>query len=294
MTSGPARLLRDLIAGRGSPILVPGAANALSARVIQESGFRAVYVTGAGVTNTFMGMPDLGLLSLSELVAHVSAMADAVELPLLVDADTGFGNAINVRHTVRSLERAGAAAIQIEDQVSPKRCGHFAGKRVISADEMVMKIKAAVDARHDDDLMVIARTDARASFGIEEACERMARYHEAGADILFVEAPETLAEMRYVTEHVPGIHIANMVEGGLTPAVSREELAGLGYAIGLYANAAMRGAVVGMRAVLEHLAKHGDTIEAESLMIDWLDRQSLVRKPLFDELESQYATQDSE
>ena len=189
-----------------------------------------------------MGVPDLGLLSLTELVAHVSAMSDAVELPLLVDADTGFGNAINVRHTVRCLERAGgSAAIQIEDQISPKRCGHFAGKRVISADEMVMKIKAAVDARRDDDLMVIARTDARAALGIEEACDRMARYHEAGADILFVEAPETVAEMRYVTERVPGIHLANMVEGGLTPPVSRDQLAELGYAIGLYANAAMRG-----------------------------------------------------
>jgi 2-methylisocitrate lyase-like PEP mutase family enzyme len=294
MTSKPARVLRDLIANRDAPILVPGAANALSARVIEESGFSAVYVTGAGVTNTFMGMPDLGLLSLTELVAHVSAMSDAVELPLLVDADTGFGNAINVRHTVRCLERAGAAAIQIEDQVSPKRCGHFAGKRVIGADEMVMKIKAAVDARQDDDLMVIARTDARATLGIEAACERMARYHEAGADILFVEAPETLAEMRYVTGHVPGIHLANMVEGGLTPPVSRDQLAELGYAIGLYANAAMRGAVVGMRSILNHLAKQGDTIEAENLMIDWFDRQSLVRKPLFDELETQYATQDSE
>ncbi len=294
MTAGMARLLRDLITNRDGPLLVPGASNALSARVIEETGFDAVYVTGAGVTNTFLGMPDLGLLSLSELAAHVSAMADSVEVPLLVDADTGFGNAINVRHAIRVLERAGAAAIQIEDQVSPKRCGHFAGKRVISADEMVMKIKAAVDARADDDLMVIARTDARATRGIEAACERMARFQEAGADVLFVEAPESVAEMRYVTEHVPGIHIANMVEGGLTPPVSRDQLAELGYAIGLYANTALRGAVVGMRAVLEHLAKHGDTIEAESLMIDWPDRQSLVRKPLFDELEAQYATQDSE
>lgn len=294
MTAGPARLLRDLIASRGRPLLVPGAANALTARVIEETGFEAVYVTGAGVTNAFLGMPDLGLLSLSELARHVSAMADAVSLPLLVDADTGFGNAINVRHTVRILERAGAAAIQIEDQVSPKRCGHFAGKRVLAADEMVMKIKAAVDARNDDDLVVIARTDARATLGIEAACERMARYQEAGADVLFVEAPESVAEMRYVTEHVPGIHIANMVEGGLTPPVAREQLAGLGYAIGLYANTALRGAVVGMRAVLEHLAKHGDTIKAEGLMIDWLDRQSLVRKPLFDELEAQYATLEPE
>ena len=288
----PTRQLRDLLAADDGPLLLPGAANALTARVVEEGGFEACYVSGAGVTNTYLGMPDLGLLSVSELADHVAAMADAVRIPLVVDADTGFGNAINVRRTVRQLERAGAAALQIEDQVSPKKCGHFSGKEVIDTAEMVGKIRAACDARIDDDLVVIARTDARAIEGIEAACERAARYAEAGADVLFVEAPRSIEEMRLVTTRVPGLHIANMVEGGLTPLLTRAELAELGFAVGLYANSAMRGAVAGMRAVLQHLAKHGDTLDAEDLMISWVERQELVGKPEFDRLEQRYAGRD--
>lgn len=288
-TLTPGRRLRHLLAAAGGPLLLPGAPNALTARVVQQCGFEAVYVSGAGVTNTYLGMPDLGLLTLSELVGHVAAMADSVSIPLVVDADTGFGNALNVQRTVRQLERAGAAAIQIEDQVSPKKCGHFGGKDVISADEMVGKVHAAVDARVDEDLMIIARTDARATDGIEAACHRAAMYLEAGADVLFIEAPRSVEEMRYLTDQVPGVHMANMVEGGLTPLVSKEALDELGFSIGLYANSAMRGAVLGMREVLRHLSKHGDTADAEDLMISWADRQSLVRKPEFDALGRRYA-----
>lgn len=287
MTPTPGERLRALLDRSEHPVIVPGAPNALFARVIEDSGFDAVYVSGAGITNSFLGMPDLGLLSLNDLILHVSAMADVVDLPLLVDADTGFGNPINVQRTVRLLERAGAAAIQIEDQVSPKRCGHFNGKEVIPTEEMVMKVRAAVDARRDG-VLVIARTDARASLDIEQACERMARYRDAGADILFVEAPQSVEEMRYVTENVPGRHLANMVEGGLTPLLTRDQLADLGFTIALYANTAMRASVVGMRTALDHLATHGDIREAASLMIDWQDRQTIVRKPLFDALGSKY------
>jgi len=290
MTS--ARRLRDLLADDTRPLILPGAPNALSARVVEEAGFSAVYVSGAGLTNTFLGMPDLGLLSITELASHVAAMADAVDVPLVVDADTGFGNAINVQRTVRQLERAGAAAIQIEDQAMPKKCGHFAGKDVISAEEMVGKIKAALDARVDPDVAIIARTDVGATAGITEACDRAAQYLEAGADILFVEAPRSVEEMRQITTQVPGLHIANMVEGGLTPILRKDELAELGFAVALYANAAMRGAVVGMRNVLGHLAKHGDTRAADDLMISWRDRQDLVAKPLFDELEGRYAAKE--
>lgn len=288
------RRLRELLADDNKPLLLPGAPNALTARIAEETGFEAVYVSGAGVTNTYLGMPDLGLLTMSELVNHVAAMADAVNVPLLVDADTGFGNALNVQRMVRQLERAGAAAIQIEDQVNPKKCGHFSDKQVISAAEMVGKIRAAVDARVDEDLVVIARTDARATDGIEAACERAALYLEAGADVLFVEAPGSADEMRYVTGQVPALHMANMVEGGLTPLMAKEELRDLGFAIGLYANAAMRGAVVGMRAVLQHLAKHGDTRAAGDLMITWAERQALVRKPEFDELDQRYTADRAE
>jgi 2-methylisocitrate lyase-like PEP mutase family enzyme len=286
--------LRALLQSGDLPLLLPGAPNALTARVIEEAGFEAAYVSGAGVTNTFLGMPDLGLMSVTELTAHVAAMADAVEIPLVVDADTGFGSALNVGRTVRALERAGAAAIQIEDQVMPKKCGHFAGKEVVSTGEMVGKIKAAVDAREDDHLVIVARTDALAIEGIGSACERANAYREAGADVLFVEAPTSRELMRQITRAVPGPHVANMVEGGLTPILSREELAELGFSIALYANAAMRGAVRGMREVLDHLAKHGDTSEAAELMISWQDRQALVRKPEFDALDARYADKDEE
>ncbi|SOD59095.1 2-Methylisocitrate lyase, PEP mutase family [Streptomyces zhaozhouensis] len=281
--------LRQLLERDERPLMLPGAPNALTARVVELSGFEAVYVSGAGVTNTQLGMPDLGLLSLPELAGQVAAMADAVPLPLVVDADTGFGNALNVQRTVRTLERAGAAAVQIEDQVSPKKCGHFDGKEIVSTAEMVGKIHAAVDARNDPDLLVVARTDARALEGIEAACERAAAFVEAGADVLFVEAPTSREEMRYITETVPGRHVANMVEGGRTPLLSREDLADLGFSVALYANAAMRGAVLGMQAVLDHLARHGDTREAADLMISWTERQELVRKPHFDALDRRYA-----
>src|SRR5215204_2512766 len=182
------RSFRERVARRDG-LLMPGAANALAARVIADLGFEAVYVSGAGVTNTFLGIPDLGFISLTEMASHTAAIRDAVDLPIVVDADTGFGNALNVGHTVRVLERAGASAIQIEDQVSPKRCGHFAGKAVIDAAEMEGKIKAAVDARRDGDTLMMARTDARAAESFEAAVDRAGRYAAAGADLLFVEAP---------------------------------------------------------------------------------------------------------
>jgi 2-methylisocitrate lyase-like PEP mutase family enzyme len=285
----PARTLRALVGKQDRPLLLPGAANALTARVVEDAGFDAVYVTGAGVTNTYLGMPDHGILTLDELCGHVDAICDVVELPVVVDADTGFGNALNVQRTVRRLERAGAAGIQIEDQVSPKKCGHFNGKEVVSVGEMVGKVRAAVDARVDDDLVIVARTDARATEGLTAACDRAAAYLEAGADVIFVEAPESVEEMRLITTQVPALHVANMVEGGRTPLLPRATLGELGFAVALYANAAMRGAVVGMREVLAHLDKHGDTRDAGHLMIDWEDRQALVRKPEFDQLEERYA-----
>jgi len=197
-TTSTRQTLRKLVEARRG-VLVPGAFNALSARVIEDLGFDAIYVTGAGVTNMWFGLPDQAFMGLHEIADHTARIRDAVSLPLIVDADTGFGNALNVRHTVRVLERAGADCIQFEDQVSPKRCGHFSGKEVISTDEMVGKIKAAVDARTDPDLLIIARTDAAASHGFEAAVERAQRFSETGADILFVEAVTTVDEMLVVS-----------------------------------------------------------------------------------------------
>jgi 2-methylisocitrate lyase-like PEP mutase family enzyme len=279
---------------RGRPLLLPGAPNALTARVLEECGFEAVYVSGAGVTNTYLGAPDIGLLTLSELVDHVAAIREAVELPLVVDADTGFGNPINVGRTVRMLERAGAGAVQLEDQVEPKRCGHFAGKHVIGADEMVRKIEAALDARVGDDLLVIARTDARAVTGLDDACERANRYREAGADLVFIESPSSEAELASIPERVPGLHVANMVEGGLTPILPLERLGELGFAVVLYANSAMRAAITGMREVMGHLLRHGDTNDISDRFASWEERQTLVRKPIFDALSDKYATDSEE
>ena len=280
-------LLRHKVqAKRG--LLVAGAANALAARLIQQLGFEAVYLSGAGITNTFYGIPDLGFIGLSDLANHTAATRDAVDLPIIVDADTGFGNALNVRHTVRTLERAGANAIQLEDQVSPKKCGHFAGKEVIGKGEMVGKIKAAVDARQHSDFLLIARTDARAVHGFDDAIERALAYAEHGADITFVEAPTSIDELRRIPLALACPQIVNVVIGGKTPALPAAEFAAMGFGLVLYANAALQGAVRGMTLALQHLKEHGQLSEDPALVASFADRQALVQKPLFDELEGRY------
>jgi 2-methylisocitrate lyase-like PEP mutase family enzyme len=269
--------------------LLPGAANALAARIIEDIGYKAVYVSGAGVTNTFLGAPDIGLISLTELASHVSAMRDAVSLPLIVDADTGFGNAINVGHTIRVLERSGANAIQLEDQDFPKRCGHFSGKSVIGAAEMVQKIHAAVDSRHDADLVIVARTDAIASHGFSEAMDRAAAYVEAGADMTFVEAPKTIEEMSQISKRLAVPQIVNIVAGGLTPMLGLDELTKMGFSMILYANAALQASMAGMQKVLGHLKSHGSLDAVSDQLAGFSERQRIVCKPQFDSLEKKYA-----
>lgn len=271
------------------PLILPGAPDALAARMIESLGFDAVYITGAGATNTRLGMPDLGLITLTELADTVEAVREAVAIPIVVDADTGFGGPLNVRRTVRMLERRGANAIQLEDQTFPKRCGHFAGKEVIPTAEMVAKLQAALDARTDPSLMIIARTDARQTHGLEAAIERAQRYREAGADIIFVEAPESKHELSEIGRSLNGVPLlVNIVEGGATPQLPAEELGSLGFSIVLYANSALRGAMHGMRAVLEHLRNTGSTLGALDRMVGWDERQELVGKGLFDELGERY------
>jgi 2-methylisocitrate lyase-like PEP mutase family enzyme len=282
-----SRRLRSLVTS-GRLLVVPGAANALTARVIEDTGFEAVYVTGAGVANTFLGVPDIGLLSLPEMVAHVTAIREAVRLPLIVDADTGFGNAVNVWHTVRSLERAGANAIQLEDQTFPKRCGHFEGKSVIAAEEMVQKLRAAIDARRDPDLLIIARTDALAVEGVEAACARACAYHGAGADVIFVEGPRTVDEIERIAAEVAAPKLLNIVEGGVTPALPHARLQELGFAIVLYANLALLAGLRAMRDVLQHLHAGADPATRPPVAA-WTERQELARKPAFDELERRFA-----
>ncbi|WP_423820670.1 oxaloacetate decarboxylase [Salinisphaera sp. SPP-AMP-43] len=275
-------------------LLMAGAFNAMSARIVEDTGFEAVYVTGAGVTNMGFALPDLSFVGLAEMAEQAVRIRDAVDLPMMVDVDTGFGNPINVRQTVRTMERTGADALQIEDQVLPKKCGHFSGKQVIPAEEMTNKIRAAVDARHDENLLVVARTDAAAVHGIEAAIERAHRYAEAGADLLFIEAVED----RDTIERLPALFevplVMNIVIGGKTPVSDQPELARLGYGITLYANAALQGAVCGMQNALGELKRRGRLDEDPNLVAPFSERQRLVRKPLFDELSSRYAEQGSD
>lgn len=284
----PGKLLRKLVETR-SACLVPGAANALAARLIVQQGFQAVYVTGAGIANTFLGAPDIGLITLTELAAHVAAIRDAVSCPLIVDADTGFGNAINVGHTVRVLQRAGANAIQLEDQSFPKRCGHFAGKTVVPTEEMIGKIRAAVDARCSEDVLIIARTDALSTLGFDAAIERAQLYIEAGADMTFVEAPKTQDEVEAIPRLLAAPQIYNAVFGGVTPLLSRERLKQLHYGIALYANAALQASVRAMSQVLRALQQDGSLDNVASYLAGFEERQAAVDKRKYDELERRYA-----
>ena len=286
-TLRPGTVLRNKINERRG-LMVAGAANALSARLIQELGFEAVYLTGAGITNTFYGMPDLGFVSLADLVQHTSATRDAIELPIIVDADTGFGSALNVRHTVRSLERAGANAIQLEDQLMPKKCGHFNGKAVIPAAEAASKIKAAVDARMSEDFLIIARTDARAVEGFDSAIERAMLFIEAGADMTFVEAPESIDELDRIPGALSVPQLVNVVIGGKTPTLDAAEFKRIGFGLVLYANAALQGSLMGMTAALTQLRDSGRLDEDSGLVSPFSVRQKLVRKDMYDELDTRY------
>ena len=267
---------------------MPGAFNALSAKLIEDLGFEAIYITGAGVTNMWFAMPDQGFMGLHEIAEHTARIRDAVQLPLIVDADTGFGNALNVYHTVRTLERAGADCIQLEDQVHPKRCGHFSGKEVISTEEAVAKIKAAVDARRESATLIMARTDAAATHGFEAAVERAQKFAEAGADILFVEAVTQAEEVRALPQRLAKPQLMNMVIGGKTPIFNADQLGELGFGIVLYANAALQGAVMGMQKALTTLRDAKEVQESSGLVTPFAERQRLVGKHKWDALEKRY------
>jgi 2-methylisocitrate lyase-like PEP mutase family enzyme len=283
----PAARLRSRITGGGHPLLAPGAANALTARIAEDLGAEAVYVTGAGVANTFLGSPDIGLTGMSEVRDHIAAIRDAVEVPIIADGDTGFGNAIGVGRTVRQYERAGASGIQLEDQAWPKKCGHFEGKAIVALDEMVGKIHAAVDARDDDDFVVIARPDAIAVDGFDAAIDRANVFADEGADVVFVEGPRTEEQLLAIPDRVVAPTVANMVEGGVTPLMPLDRLHG--FSLVLYANAALQGAIHGTRVVLDSLLREGDLSAVLDRLAPWSERQALVRKPHFDALESRYA-----
>jgi 2-methylisocitrate lyase-like PEP mutase family enzyme len=291
MRAAPLPRLLELLQP-GAATVIPGAFDAMTARIVEATGFPVVYLTGAGVTNAFLGAPDLGLITATEMAAHIAACREAVRIPIIADGDTGFGNALNLVRTVRLYERAGANAIQLEDQVFPKRCGHFEGKAVVPLQEMVQKVHAAVDARRDENFLVIARTDARAVEGMEAALERAAAYRAAGADVLFVEAPRSEDELRAIPKAVPGPHLCNIVHGGRTPMLPQAVLAEMGFGGVLYANAALQSAMLAIGRTLRHLKDEGSLAGAESQLIGFKERQDVVDFDGWSALDRRYADGD--
>ena len=259
------RLLRD----NNSPVVAPGAFNALFAKLIEEADFKAVYLSGAGVANSLLGVPDLGMVTQTEMANIADLVCQAVDIPVIADGDTGYGGVHNVGRTIRLYERAGVAAIQLEDQAFPKKCGHFEDKVVVSVEEMVQRIHAARDARSEDEgILIIARTDARAPLGLDEAIDRAKRYAEAGADLLFVEAPQSEDELAHIGSELSGHRLmANMVEFGKTPLLSADRLAELGYCLIIHPGAITRAVVELTRALLGDLRATGSTK-------GWLDRMA--------------------
>ena len=271
-------------------VLAPGIYDALSGLVAQQAGAKAVYLSGASIAYTRFGRSDIGLVSVSEVHDTLAAITDRISLPVIVDADTGFGNALNVQRTVRGFERAGASVIQIEDQSFPKRCGHLAGKRLVPQSEMIGKIKAALDVRHNDDTLIIARTDARAVEGFDAALERAAAYKEAGADILFIEAPQSLDEMKAITRQFAADIplLANMVEGGKTPISSADELRDIGYKIAIFPGGAVRAIAHHLQAYFGGLLKDGNNDAFSERMHNFNDLNDVIGTPELLELGKKY------
>ncbi|UHL63898.1 isocitrate lyase/phosphoenolpyruvate mutase family protein [Paralcaligenes sp. KSB-10] len=268
--------LRQILAA-GGPGIVPGATDCFTARLIEQAGFPVVYVTGGGTANAYLGAPDIGLVTLNELASQVERIADAVSVPVIADCDTGFGGVANVRRTVRAYERAGAAGLHIEDQLFPKRCGHFDGKSVVPAREMEYRLQAALDARTDPDFLIIARTDARAVEGFDAALERARRYLQLGADAIFFEQPRSVDELQRVGEAFRGtVLVANMVERSKTPLLPADQLLGMGFQIILYANAALYLGAYAIRRGLAVLRSAGTTESLLDVMMTFGERQALI------------------
>ncbi|HSB69095.1 MAG TPA: oxaloacetate decarboxylase [Candidatus Methylomirabilis sp.] len=284
--------LRRLLQGEDL-VMAPGCFNALSALLIEQAGFPAIYITGAGLASNFLGYPDIGLVSMAEVLVNARNIVQVTSLPVICDVDTGFGNAINVIRTVREFEGAGVAGVQIEDQVMPKKCGHTEGKRLVSRAEMVQKVKAAVDSRRDPDFVIIARTDAIAVNGLEDAVERAQAYHEAGADILFVEAPRTPEEMRTITRTVRAPHLVNVVEGGgKTPVLPAKELQALGFRIAIYPVSLWTASIKAMQEVLAILKEDGITSRYASRMASFQEMFEIVGRSRFTDLERKYTADE--
>jgi carboxyvinyl-carboxyphosphonate phosphorylmutase len=280
--------LREQLEDRNKIIVLPGVFDALSAKIAEHVGFEAMFQTGYGSSAALLGMPDYGLLNSGETVDNAMRIIRAVTVPVLVDADTGYGNPLNVWRLVRDLESLGAAGIFLEDQVWPKRCGHMMGKDVIGKDEYIPKLKAALEARQNKDFIIVARTDARAPMGLDEAIERGKAYRKAGADVIFVEAPRSVEELKKVADEIDAPLVANMIEDGITPNLSAKELLRLGYRIAVFPLSALYSATFAMRQVLTELKNTGTTKETRSIMVTFKDFNQFMDLDHFATLEKKY------
>jgi methylisocitrate lyase len=289
MQEKPQQSLREQLEDRNKMIVLPGVFDALSAKIAERVGFEAMFQTGYGSSAALLGMPDFGLLNSGETVDNAMRIIRAVRVPVLVDADTGYGNPLNVWRLVRDLESLGAAGIFLEDQVWPKRCGHMVGKDVISKDEYIPKLKAALEARKSKDFIIVARTDARAPIGLDEAIERGKAYRKAGADVIFVEAPRSLEELKKVANEIDAPLVANMIEDGVTPNLPAGELLRLGYQIAVFPLSAIYSATFAMRQVLTELKNTGTTKDARNMMVTFKDFNRFMELDHFVDLEKRYA-----
>lgn len=285
-----AGTLRKLIAGRET-IVAPGAYDALSARIIEQAGFPAVYMTGFGTSASLLGRPDVGLLTMTQMVDQARRLAQAVDIPLIADADTGYGNTLNVIRTVREYEGAGVAAIHIEDQIMPKKCGHMENKQVIAAAEMVEKIHAATEARSSPDFLIIARTDSRAVEGLDSALRRARQYREAGADMLFVEAPQSEDEIAQVAHAFPDVPLLfNWAEGGKTPPMELDRLKELGYRLVIFPIGALLVATQAVRALAAEIRDHGTAARLLAQTLSFREFNDMIGLPEIQQLEKRFAT----
>jgi len=281
-------LLKEILREEAT-LLVPGCYDAVSAKILKQAGFRVLYMSGSAVTASIIGKPDVGLLTMTEMVNQARNIVNATDLPLICDADTGYGNPINTIRTVKEYERVGVAGIHIEDQVTPKRCGHFEGKTVISAEEMVGKIKAAIYAREDEDFLIIARTDARAVLGFEEALRRARIYADSGADMLFIEAPQSTEEIEIIASRLNDIPLLiNMVEGGKTPIFEFNYLKEKGFKIVLYPTTGIRVVMKALQEFALHLRKKGNTEGLEPRMVSFEMRNKVLGLSEIIQLEEQF------
>jgi 2-methylisocitrate lyase-like PEP mutase family enzyme len=266
-----------------------GAWDALTARMAQQAGAEAIYMSGSCISSSIHGGPDIGLTTMTEMVRRTRQMAGVLDVPLIADGDTGYGNELNVRRTVEEYERAGVNALQIEDQTFPKRCGHFEGKRIVAAAEFAAKVEAATDARESDDFLVVARTDALATDGLDEAIRRANLYAEAGADVLFVESPTDRAQMERVCREAPGPLLANLAAKGKTQPIPAEELAAIGYDIAIYPSDAFKAALRTIQNTYETLTEERSQENVLDGMVEWDERDEITEKGTFDALEAKYA-----